>query len=219
MFGLGFTRDDLERPTAEFSLTILLVLLHGDSKKVIFKRFIVLTVVSVAVVAVGHKFMPPGSRAMFIEAITEYELKGHDAGEIKAPKKVDIRHFKFPKKGNYWDSSYLTVFDVRNNRFSTIENVFKSYIFSSDRPEYETTKTLHEDISNRTKKYVITKKKNIKFAGTYFVHRDRSFLWTAAINEWRKNTITARMETMENKRYTSARFNHERKRRLALRTF
>lgn len=170
-------------------LTILLVLLHGDSKKVIFKRFIVLTAVSVAVVAVGHKFMPPGSRAMFIEAITEYELKGHDAGEIKAPKKVDIRHLKFPKKGNYWDSSYLTVFDVRNNRFSTIENVFKGYIFSSDRPEYETTKTLHEDISNRTKKYVITKKKNIKFAGTYFVHRDRSFLWTAAINEWRKNTV------------------------------
>ncbi len=169
--------------------SLLLLLIRADSKKGILKRFAAIAAVSVVVVAIGHNFMPPGSRAMFIDSITKREIIGHDAGEIKAPKKYDKWHIKFPRKGNYWNSSYLTVFDVRNNKFSTIESVFKGYIFASDRPEYETLETLHEDILRGTRNYVVTKKKNVKFASTYFVHRDRSFLWAAAINEWRKSPV------------------------------
>lgn len=86
-------------------------------------------------------------------------------------------------------NSGLVVYDVKGKNYDYIENVFRKNIVSSTLTKEETEAILKDDIKKGTGKYIIVDDDVREEAMQYELRYNRSNLWKAAFDEFKKNIL------------------------------
>ena len=161
-------------------------------KRYIVKRFMALTLLSTVFVFVSYNTIPASSRAGYIGSIIKSEIIDNN-DNINHEKQIEnnqLMELSFPEGEVYVNSSKLIVLDVKARSYTTIERLFQKYIFESKESDITVITKLHNDIISGKGEYILVKEENQEYASEYEPHRNRSYLWNAALNEWKKQLYT-----------------------------
>lgn len=145
---------------------VLCLVMRGIQRKFLLKS-IALAVSMVVVFGVCSKVVPGSSRLTATQGGV-YEIE--EQHEVQTDTSNDV-------------------FNVDTQTYQTINLAYIHYIVNSDTTRLETEKMLHDDIVNRTGKYIIVRDDQVQKLADFSLHMNRIVLWDSAYQEFLKAPV------------------------------